>query len=408
MRRFAERMHTVQHSATIGLSDQLKEMQNDGKDVISLAAARPDFDTPQVVKEAAVEALRSGGQYTTYTESRGLLQLRQAVADKLQKENNLKIDPRKEVLITVGAREAIFCALQVLVDPGDEVLVFDPSWLSYRSAIQLAGGVPIPIPLMEEADFHPDPQQLMQLASDDVRVLVLNSPNNPTGAVFTSDEMREIARIAVERDWVIITDEIYEDFLYGEHEHISPAALSGMKNRTITCNSCSKGWAMTGWRVGYAAGPADLIDRMLAVHQHLVSSPCAFAQKGAVAAFTDARESVFDMVDSYRRRRQLLLDGLGGYPGVQFVPPEGACFLFLRFPGVQMNSEQLSQHFLRQSGLAMTPGAAFGEYGEGYLRLSFAGVDQQTIPEVLARLKRGTDQLQQDPGDLKERMLDHG
>ncbi len=394
MRRFAERMRGVQHSATIELSDQIKTMRKDGREIISLAAARPDFDTPRVVKEAAVDALRLGAQYTEYTESRGLPELREVVADKLSRENDLQVDPDRELLITVGAREAIFCALQVLVDQGDEVLVFDPSWLSYRWAIRLSGGLPVGVPLRQEADFHPDPEEMLSLASDDVRVLVLNSPNNPTGAVFTPAEMQQIARIARERDWVIITDEIYEDFLYGDHQHVSPAALQGMKDRTVTCNSCSKGWAMTGWRVGYAAGPADIIDRMLAVHQHLVSSPCAFAQKGAVAAFTHAREAVFDMVDSYRRRRQLLLEGLGGYPRVEFVPPEGACFFFLRFPGAQINSEQLSRHFLQQCGLAMTPGAAFGEYGEGYLRLSFAGVDEGMIPEVLDRLKRGTEQLQ--------------
>ncbi len=383
----AKRLKGVEFSATIGLSDTIKKMRLQGKDVISLAAARPDFDTPLAVKEAAISALRQPHEYIVYTESRGLLELRQAVSAKLSAENNLDLDPESEILITVGAREGLFLAMQALINPGDDVLIIDPSWLTYQALVRLAGGNPVFVPLYAKDGYHLDPDVLRSKITDRTRAMILNTPNNPTGAVSTLSELEAIRDIAVEHDLVVVTDEIYEYFVYDGHKHIAPSSLPGMAERTLIGNACSKAWAMTGWRIGYIAGPAPLIDSLLLVHQHLVSSPCSFAQKGAVSAFTQARDSVNLMVDSYRRRRDSIARRLADCRGVEFMVPEGACFYFLSFPGLDLSSEDLSRQFLEKGGLALTPGSAFGEQGQGYLRLSFATVGEDQIDEVMDRFK---------------------
>lgn len=387
MRRFAERLNAVQFSATIELSDIIKKMKSEGRDVISLAAARPDFDTPQSIKEAAIEAINTPHQYIVYTESRGLIELREAVAQKLTEENGLSVDPESQVLITVGAREALFLAMQVLIEPGDEVLVIDPSWLTYQALVRLAGGVPVFVPLRAEDGYHLDPDVLRSKVTDRTRALILNTPNNPTGAVSTMDELEAIRDLAVERDLVVVTDEIYEYFVYDGHRHVSPATLPGMAERTLTTNACSKAWAMTGWRVGYVAGASDLIDKLLLVHQHLVSSACSFAQKGAVTAFTEARGEVDLMVSSYRRRRDRIASHLADCPGLDYLLPEGACFFFLDLGELGMSPQDLSREFLRRGGLALTPGTAFGDQGSRHLRLSFATIGEDQIDEVMGRFR---------------------
>lgn len=385
MYRFARRLADIQFSATIELSDAVREMRARGEEIISLAAARPDFDTPGVIKEAAISALREPHLYTSYSESRGLLELREAVAEKLVRENGLDMDPERQILITVGAREALALALQALVDPGDEVLVFDPSWLTYQALVRLAGGIPIPVPLYARDGYHLDPEVLQAALSPRTRAIILNTPNNPTGAVFSRGHLEEIARAAVERDLVVITDEIYEYFVYDGKRHLSPGSLPGMEDRTLTVNALSKAWAMTGWRVGYVAGPARLIDKLLLVHQHLVSCPCTFAQKGAVTAFSQGRGAVGQMVESYRRRRDLISACLENLPGAKYQVPEAACFFFPSFPGLGLTSHELSAEFLKRGGLALTPGSAFGSQGEGHLRLSFAPVSEKNLEEAMRR-----------------------
>ncbi len=393
MVRTAQRLKGVEYSATIGLSDAIKKMRLEGRDVISLAAARPDFDTPSSIKEAAISALRQPHEYIVYTESRGLLELRQAVAEKLSQENGLELDPEREILITVGAREGLFLAMQALVNPGDDVLVIDPSWLTYQALVRMAGGNPVFVPLYAEDGYHLDPEVLRSRVTDRTRAVILNTPNNPTGAVSTPAELEAIRDLAVERDLVVVTDEIYEYFVYDGHRHVSPASLPGMAERTLTTNACSKAWAMTGWRIGFIAGPASLIDKLLLMHQHLVSAPCSFAQKGAVTAYTSARDTVRAMVDSYRRRRDQIAARLADCPGVDFSVPEGACFFFLSFPGLGLSSEELSEKFLELGGLALTPGSAFGSQGQGHLRLSFATIGEDQVDEVMDRFSAAAREL---------------
>ena len=391
--KFARRLRSVQYSATIGLSDTVKKMRLQKREAVNLAAARPDFDTPAHIKEATIDALRQPKEYTVYTESRGLLELRQAVASKLARENSVNVDPEREILITVGAREGLFLAMQSLVNPGDEVLVMDPSWLTYQAQVRLASGNPVFVPLFERDHYHLDPDVLRSRVTDRTKAIIVNTPNNPTGAVSTLEELKAIRDIAVEHDLVVVTDEIYEYFVYDGHKHIAPASLPGMQERTLTINACSKAWAMTGWRVGYVAGPADLIEKLLLVHQHLVSAPCSFAQKGAVTAFQEGRSSVDLMVESYRRRRDRIAKHLSDHQRVEFIVPEGACFFFPSFPDIDLSSEELTGIFLEQGGLALTPGSAFGEQGCGRLRFSFAGLSEDQIEEVMFGFKQVVDGL---------------
>ncbi len=384
----ANRLNCVDFSATIELSDRVRQLRAEGHDIISMANARPDFATPEIISEAAIAALRIPHTYTTYTASRGLLELREVIANKLQAENSVTYDPDTEVLITAGEREGLFLALQAFINPGDEVLVLDPGWVTYAAAIRLAGGIPVSVPLRRVNNYHPDPQELKAAITARTKAFVFNSPNNPTGAVFTREELMAVAELAIEHDFLVITDEIYEHFIYSDAPHISIATLPGMWERTITTNSTSKGWAMTGWRIGYAAAPPDMIEAMLLIHQHLISSPCAFAQKGAVKAFTEAQENVQVMMQSYRRRRDLLHHELQQYPKIQCLLPEGACFFFPYFG--EIDDVQLAYRFLEEAKLALTPGSAFGPQGKGCLRISFAGVSEDLIQEVGRRLRSVT------------------
>ncbi len=384
---YSRRLDAVAHSATIEISDRVKRLRAEGRDVINMAAARPNFDAPPEVKAATIRALEDP-QFSAYTESRGLLELREAVSRRLESDLGLRYDPQSEILVTVGQREGMFVALQALVDPGDHVLVPDPGWVTYRSAVALAGGEPVSIGFSPGDGFRPMLDDIERGAGDGARTLILNTPANPTGTVYSRRELEGIRDVAVDSDMIVITDEIYAPFLYDGKEHVSPASLEGMFERTLVTGAVSKAWAMTGWRVGFAAGPAELIDRMLMIHQHLVSCPCAFAQKGAVTALTGTAHRVDEMVASYRRRRDILARGFRDLPGMEYVVPEGACFFFPAFPGIAMGGRQLAAEFLERAGLALTPGEAFGPAGAGRLRISFAATPEDLLPDVLDRMSR--------------------
>lgn len=381
----AKRLEQVDFSATIELSDRVRVLRAQGRNIISMANARPDFATPSQICEAAINALRIPHTYTTYTASRGLEELREAIARKLQDENGLSVDPTHDILVTAGEREALYLALQAFINPGDEVLVLDPGWVTYAASITLAGGIPVSIPLRYEHQYHPQKEDVIAVVTTKTRAMILNTPNNPTGAVFTPQEMQMFADLAIKHNLLVITDEIYEHFIYDDSTHISIATLPGMWERTITTNSTSKGWAMTGWRIGYAIAPEALIKPMLRIHQHLISSPCAFAQKGAVTAFDAARDNVRVMMDAYRQRRDLLAQALLQMPEVEVAIPQGACFFMPRFK-VDMTDWELTYAFLEKGGLAFTPGSAFGSQGKGYLRLSFAGINANQISEIIRRM----------------------
>lgn len=383
------RLRDIGQKATSLLADSVRARVDSGGDVISLATARPDFDTPVPVKTALINAVAVPHTYMTYTESRGLIELRQAIATKLASVNGSHYDPEQEILITAGTHEALYVALQALVEPGDEVILIDPSWAAYHGMVRLAGAEPVLVPL---ANDRLDVDAMRAAVTGRTRAILVNNPNNPTGTVFTVAELTALGSIAAEHGLTVLVDEIYEEFVYDGRRHVSLASLPGMRERTVLINGFSKAYAMTGWRVGYAAAPAWLIERMLIIHQHLISAPCSFAQKGAVAAYEMAREHVTAMVSSYTARRDRLWPALERLPGISAKLPEGACFFFLRYDA-DVTPEDFSREIAHRTGLLLTPGTAFGQTGRRHLRLSFAALPESLIPEVITRLETALEAL---------------
>ncbi len=382
--RFASRrLQHVPFKATNQMTERFEALKRRGLDPINLSTARPNFDTPLKIKEAAKEALFVPLTYILYSDSRGLLELREAIAAKLSAENGIERDAAEEIIVTAGTHEALSATLLACTDPGDEVILLDPSWVAYRGMVALAGATPVHFSLV---DGNLDAAALRRAVTNRTKAILLNNPNNPTGKVFRRPELEAIAAVAREFELLVIVDEIYEYFLYDGNEHVSIGSLPEMAERTVTINGLSKAYAMTGWRVGYMAGPAPVMANALAVHQHLISSPTHFAQKGAVTAFGAARDDYKPMLAAYRRRREALARGLSRLPWVEAPLPEGACFFFIRVAS-GASSAELSELFLEKGGLMLPPGAAFGPSGEGHLRLSFAGLAEERIPEVLERME---------------------
>lgn len=376
------RLRSVKPKATNTAAEGIPSLEFGEREILSLATARPDLDTPAVVKAAVIAAIQEPHKYMTYAPSRGLPELRASVAHKLSTRNGADYDPDSELLITAGTHEALYVSLQAVVEPGDEVLVLDPSWVAYSGMIGLAGGVPVMVGLR---DNRLDIDDVRRAITPRTRAFVFNNPNNPTGTVFTREELAEVASVLAERGILAIVDEIYEEFVYDGRRHVSLAALPGAREHVLLINGYSKAYAMTGWRVGYAAGPSWLIDRMLVIHQHLISSPCSFAQKGASVAYSEAADHVRAMVETYDRRRMLLNEALARVPKIRYSLPEGACFFFLRIDS-RLDSATLARTIASREGLVLTPGGAFGPTGEHHLRFSFAALPEPRVGEAVNRL----------------------
>jgi aspartate aminotransferase len=380
----AKRITSVAPSATLGITAKAKALKAKGVDIISLGAGEPDFDTPEHVKKALYDALEGGFIY--YTPSKGIIELRRAVAKKLKKDNSLSYDPEEEVIVTPGAKQALYEAVMALTNPGDEILIPSPFWVSYEPMVQLAEGKPVFVPTSEDNSFRLTPEAVAREVTNKTRGIIINSPNNPTGAVFKIEDLMEIAELCVAYDLVVISDEIYEKIIYSE-EHVSIASLPGMKERTITVNGFSKAYSMTGWRLGYAAAPKEFIEAMERVQEHSVSCSTSFVQKAGVAALEGPQSGIEDMVKEFRKRRDALVEGLNELHGVSCVKPEGAFYAFANFSAYGKNSFKLAQELLIKAGVAVIPGAAFGSLGEGYLRLSYA-TSMENILEALERIKK--------------------
>jgi aspartate/methionine/tyrosine aminotransferase len=318
------------------------ELEKQGRAIIHLEIGRPDFDTPTHIKDAAKRALDAG--LVHYTSNYGTLELRQAIADKLMRENNIVVDPATEIVVTVGANEAVAITMLGLIDPGDEVLIPDPIWLHYFYCVQLAGGVPVHVPLRAENQFQIDPDDVRKAITPRTRMLIVNSPHNPTGAVIDKKVLDALARIAIERDLMVLSDEIYEKIIYDGAQHHSIASLPEMADRTVTVNGFSKTYSMTGWRVGYAVGRKKLIDALIRVHQYSATSATSFAQSGSLAAYRGSQDCVQEMVAEFDRRRMLLLTGLHSIPGVECVKPSGAFYVFPSIKKIGMSSDALALH----------------------------------------------------------------
>jgi len=351
--------------------------------VINLTVGEPDFAPPSHVLKAGWQASQQGK--THYAPTNGIAELRDALAQKAFREYGLSYDPRSEVLVTVGATEAIFCALMGLLNRGDEVLIPDPGFVLYEPGIRLCGGKPVCVPLYEKNFFRPAVDDVMSLITDESRVMILNYPNNPTGAVLSYDEVAALAKVAVERDMVVISDEVYEKIVYDDAKHYCLATFPGMRERTLVVNSFSKTYAMTGLRVGYVYGPEELISPLWLVHQYAVACVNSIAQYMALAALKGPQESVENMVSEFDRRRHMVRDRLSGIAGFRCTFPKGAFYAFPNVTGLGMSSEGVCDFLAKNAGVVAVPGSAFGSCGEGYIRISYAAAYDQ-LEEALDRI----------------------
>lgn len=348
---------------------EIFELTQGAKDVINLSIGEPDFDTPEHIKQAAKEALDEG--FTKYTPNAGIIELREAISRKLKRENKIDADPETQLIVTVGATQAVLLSLQVLLGRGEEVLIPTPGFMTFVSLVRIAGGVPREVQLKQQNDFRLDVDDLRRRVTRRTKAIILNSPSNPTGAVLEKNDLEKVARLAIEKDLFIITDEIYEKFVY-EGSHFSTGSLTEVKDRTITVNGFSKTYCMTGWRLGYASGPQKIISEMVKLQMYNSTCPVSFVQKAAVAALDGPHDFLPKMLREFNRRRLLVSKKLGEIESVSFVEPTGAFYTFPNIKRFVPSSRDFCRRLLTQYGVATVPGSGFGKYGEGYFRVSYA------------------------------------
>lgn len=381
--RLSQRVQSVPPSAIRRYFDIAATME----DVISLGIGEPDFVTPRPILEAGMRSLHEGE--TAYTSNAGVLELREAVAHMLTSRYGARpYDAEKEVLITVGVSEAMALIMQAILDPGDEVIVPQPCFVSYTASVLLAGGAVVDLPTYASDQFQVRPQELEALITPRTKAILIGFPNNPTGAVMDRAGLLEIAHIAEKHDLIVISDEIYDRLIYGSHAHVMFASLPGMSERTVHLGGMSKDYAMTGWRIGYAAGPTDLIGAMRKIHQYLIMSASTTGQAAALAALTDpaVEEFVQQMVASYDERRRLIVNGLNQI-GLDCFEPKGAFYAFPSIRKTGMDEYEFCEQLLREERVAVIPGSGFGKGGEGHVRCAYAA-SKENIEKALERMQR--------------------
>lgn len=359
------------------------------KGLVSFGIGEPDFITPTHIREAAKKALDEG--YTRYTPNLGFPEFREALAVKLNQKNKISVTP-EEVVVTSGGTEALFFAFYTLINPGDEIIIPDPGFVSYESQIYFAGGTPIHFPLRGENNFHPNLKELKNCITPKTKAILLNSPSNPTGATFDRDELLAIAQLAQEKDLFVISDELYEDIVYNGKKHISIASLPGMKEKTISIFGFSKSYAMTGWRLAYLAAPLNLVKEIAKLLQSTAVCANSVAQKAGQAAIQGSQDCVKEMFTAYNERRDVLAKGLNEIQGLSCYAPEGTFYAFVNIKETGMTSEELSMYLLEECKVVTVPGTAFGRQGEGYIRLSFA-TSLDMVKEGIARIKKGIEKI---------------
>lgn len=375
------------------LSKQIKSIKPSGirkffdivntmEDAISLGVGEPDFDTPYFIRDAGIYSLEKGR--TFYTSNSGLLELREEICNYLNRKLGVSYDPKKEVIVTVGGSEGIDIALRAMLDAGDEVLIPQPSYVSYEPCTILAGGKSVIIELKAEDGFKLRAEQILEKITDKTKILVLPFPNNPTGAILNIDELGEIAKVCIEKDLYVISDEIYCELTY-EGEHASIVRIEGMKERTVLINGFSKSYAMTGWRLGYAAGPKEIIAEMTKIHQYAIMCAPTTSQYAAVEALRYGDDEVAKMRESYNQRRRYLLHRFEEL-GMTCFKPEGAFYVFPSIKKFCMSSEEFATRLLDEQKIAIVPGTAFGKAGEGYIRVSYA-YSMERLKEALSRIE---------------------
>ena len=354
-------------------------------DVINLSLGEPDFDTPQHIIKTAIEAMKKG--YTHYTPNAGLIEFREAVAEKLRKENGIDVDPETEVIATVGAMGALSLAMLTIVNPGDEVLIPNPGFASYEAQVILAEGKPVSYSLNEDEGFDINAEEIAGLITNKTRAILVNTPSNPTGSVLSEKSLRKIAEIAIENDLLVISDEAYEAITYDNFRHVSIASLPDMKDRTISIFSFSKTYAMTGWRIGFAAANEEIIRQMTKLQEHLAAHPSSISQMAAIAALRGPKDHIKKMVKEYSERRELIMEELAEIPEIKCFRPQGAFYVFPNIKAFKMSSEDFAMHILEKARVIIVPGTAFGNNGEGYVRISYAA-SKEEISRAMTRMKQ--------------------
>jgi len=368
----------IQPSGIRKFFDIVSEM----KDAISLGVGEPDFDTPWHIREEGIYALERGR--TFYTSNAGLKELKEEICNYLNRRFNLDYDHNTEVMVTVGGSEAIDIAIRAMIDPGDEVLIPQPSYVSYVPCVQLAYGKPVIIELKEENQFRLTKEEVLEKLSDKTKILVLPFPNNPTGSIMEKKDLEEIAQVCLEHDIFVLSDEIYSELTYNGENHVSMASVPGMKERTIVINGFSKSYAMTGWRLGYAVGPKEILKQMIKIHQFAIMCAPTNSQYAAVEALKNGDKDVEMMRESYNQRRRYLLNAFSEM-GLDCFEPYGAFYMFPSIKKFGMTSEEFANRLLREEKVAVVPGTAFGQCGEGFLRISYA-YSLENLKEALGRL----------------------
>ena len=380
--KLAARMDRILPSGIRKVNEKALAMEREGRHVIHFEIGRPDFDTPDYIKNACIESLKQGDVF--YTSNYGDMELRRAIAEKLEKQNHITYRA-EEILVTVGLSEAIFDLLCTILDEEDEILVPDPVWMNYVNVPRLLGAVPVSYRLREENGWQMDLDEIRGKITKKTKALVLVTPNNPTGSILSEENLLELSRLAQENDFLVVADEVYERLVYDGNTHVSIASLPGMKERTVTLNGMSKTYSMTGWRLGYAAAPEEFVAAMNKIHQHNVTCAPSFVQKASIAALREETNEVEAMVKEYQRRRDYAVKAINEVPGLSCQCPEGAFYIFINAKPLGMSSEELAGYLLESAGIALVPGSVFGESGEGYLRMSFAN-SYENIVEGTKRL----------------------
>ncbi len=389
----SERIRNVSPSETLSITAQVIKMKSEGKNIISFGAGEPDFDTPKNIQEEAIKAIKEG--FTHYTSLTGITELKRAIIEKMKKDHNLFYN-EKEIIISNGAKHSLYNAIMTICDPGDEVILPTPCWVSYTEQIKLAQAKPVFVPTTLEDGFKLTAEQVKKAITKKTKLLLLNTPNNPTGAVYSPIELNKIASLLVDNDIYCISDEIYEKLVYDNTKHYSIAAFSPeVKEKTILINGVSKSYAMTGWRIGYAAANAEIVEGMSKLQGHCTSNANSIAQKASVEALTGNQDSIEFMRTEFDKRRKVITEKINEIKGFKCAIPEGAFYIFpditeilksgIVFEGEEVKSSlQLSNYILKETGVAVIPGSAFE--AEGFLRLSYA-ISLKEIIEGIDRIK---------------------
>lgn len=381
--KLAARVAQVTPSLTLAIAAKAKALKAQGVDVCSFSAGEPDFDTPDPIKQAAKQALDEGK--TKYGAAAGEPKLKDAIARKLQTYNNLPYQP-ENILVTNGGKHSLYNLMMALIELGDEVIIPSPYWLSYPEMVKLAGGTPVIVPTDLSSHYKITPQQLRQSITPRTKLFILNSPSNPTGVVYTPEEIKALAEVVVEQDILVVSDEIYEKILYDDAKHLSIGAVSPEAfQRTIISNGFAKAYSMTGWRLGYLAGPVELIKAATTVQGHSTSNVCTFAQYGAIAALENPQDCVEEMRLAFAKRRDYVIQRLDAIPGLTYVKPDGAFYFFMNISQTKLTSLEFCDALLEEYQVAAVPGIAFGD--DDCIRISYA-TDLATIEKGLDRLAK--------------------